>query len=41
MSKITKNFEALVEAKHIPFSKEEIQQGHSLYRVSFKISEIN
>ena len=39
MSKITDNYEALVKEKKLPFSKEEIESGHHLYRVQFRISD--
>ncbi|MBG9982289.1 hypothetical protein HZY86_04095 [Aerococcaceae bacterium DSM 111020] len=39
MSKIVENFEALIKEKNIPFSKKEIEDGHHLYRVHFKVSE--
>lgn len=39
MSKITDKFEALVQEKKLPFSKETIESGHHLYRVQFRISD--
>lgn len=38
MSKIVENFEHLLKEKKIPLSKTNIESGHHLYRVEFKVS---